>query len=297
MTKAINADMLAQNIKQEITNIITLTKQIATIERNPKLAIITATDNKASHKYVANEITTAKEYGINAIKIEFDSSVTTEELEAEIERLNNDSTVDGIILQLPIYDHLDSDYLLNIIDFDKDVNGLTLMSKAFLENDELNYLPCTAAGIILLLESVGIRNSDLTGKNVVIIGRSKTSGAPISVAFRHLDTNVTTLHSKTKPEDLEFFVRNADIVISCVGKRYLLKADWFKEDSIVMGVSFQYDESGKQHLDFEVDKVIELGKAAFVTQRTNCTGKATVISLMYNTALSYARLLKDQENE
>ena len=109
----------------------------------------------------------------------------------------------------------------------------------------------------------------------------------MSSLFKNLDANVTMLHSKTSKEDLEFYVRHADIVISCVGKRNLLKAEWFKENSIIIGVGFTYDEKGKQHLDFEVDEVIELGKVKAVTNRINCTGKATVISLMVNTVKAF----------
>ena len=295
MTQIMNASSLEETLKQETERVINLIKEVTGVERNPKVVIITATDDKSSHRYVANKLKMAKEFNIEAEKLEFDSSITTDQLEEKIKELNNDESIDGIILQLPIYKHLEADYLLNIIEFDKDVDGLTLMSKAFLENDDINYLPCTPEGVILLLESYGVKHKDIIGKNVVVVGRGETSGAPMSVVFRHLDANVTVLHSKTTAQDLEFYIRHADIVISCVGKRYLIKADWFKEGSIAIGVGFQYDETGKQHLDFEVDKVIEIGRASLVSQRTNCTGKATVLSLLHNTVLSYVRANSDNE--
>lgn len=289
MTKIMNADALEKTLKEKISQTVETVKESTGMKRQPKVVIITATDDKSSHRYVANKLKTAKELGIDAEKMEFDSTVTGEELEKTIEDLNTNSEVDGIILQLPIYDYLNAEVLLNTIDFDKDVDGLTLMSKAFLESNDINYMPCTPAGVIYMLASYGINHKWLAGKNVVVVGRGETSGAPMSVAFRHLDANVTTLHSKTNKEDLEFYIRHADVIISCVGKRHLIKADWFKKDSIAIGVGFEYDENGKQHLDFEVDKVAELGKAAYVSQRTNCTGKATVLSLMFNTTLAYCR--------
>lgn len=295
MTQIINADLLQETLKQEISFMVETTKNSYEITKDPTVVIITATKDASSHRYVANKLKMAKELGINAIKLEFDESISTDELEQEINKLNNDDNIDGIILQLPIYEHLEEDYLLNVIDFDKDVDGLTLMSKAFLENNHINFMPCTPQGVLLLLESYGIGYDNIASKNVVVIGRGHTAGAPMSILFRHLDANVTLLHSKTKAKDLESYIRNADIVVSCVGKRYLLKADWFKEGSIVIGVGFEYDESGKQHLDFEVDKVVELGKAKFVSQRTNCTGKATVLSLLFNTATSYARRVMEEQ--
>lgn len=257
-------------------------------ERDPKLTIITATDDKASLRYVENKKKLAKEFGIKVDHISFNEEVTIEDLEKKIESLNNDSEVDGIILQLPIYDKFTSEdehRLLNAIHYMKDVDGLTVISKGLLDDNKPIFIPCTAFGIAILLNSYNLENVE--GKNVVIVGRGKTSGAPIGTMLRHLDANVTILHSRTSKKDLEFYVKNADIVISCVGKRGLIKPEWFKEDSIAIGVGFEYDEKGKQHLDFEVDEVVALGKAKAVSNRVNCTGKATVIGLMMNTIQSY----------
>ena len=252
--------------------------------RNPKIVILMASDNKASERYVANKMKMGEKLSIDVELIAHDESVTNEELEELITKLNNDDTVDGMILQLPVYEHLDSKYLIDKIDPKKDVDGLTSYAKAKLETNELILMPCTPLGVVNMLKYEGIR---IQGKNVVVVGKGETAGAPMATTFRNLDATVTICHKETSREDLEFYIRHADIVISCVGIRNLLEADWFKEGSIVIGVGFTYDENGKQHLDFDVDKVVELGKAYMVSQRTNCTGKATVISLMYNTLLAY----------
>ena len=289
-TRIIDAKELKISVKDEIENTVAASKIMSNVKRGPKLVIITATDDKLLHKEIDRKIEIAKEFNIDIVKLEFDNSITTEELELNIEKLNEDELIDGISLQTPMYNHLEEDYLLNIIDFDKDVEGLTLMSKAFLENDELNYMPPTSAGIIFLLESVGIRESDIEGKNVVVIGRSKKAGSPISITFKHLNANVVMLHSKTKEKDLKSYIENADIVISCVGKRFLLRADWIKEDALVIGVGYSYDESNNKHLDIELNKVIEFGRASFITD-VNTINEATTFALLYNTTLAYCRKL------
>ena len=252
--------------------------------RKPKIVILMASDNKASERYVVNKMKMGEKLNIDVELITHDETVTNKELEELIIKLNNDNTVDGMILQLPVYEHLDSKYLIDKINPTKDVDGLTSHAKAELETNELELIPCTPLGVVQMLryESVEIK-----GKNVVVVGKGETAGAPMATTFRNLDATVTICHKETSREDLEFYVRHADIVISCVGIRNLLEPDWFKEGSIAIGVGFTYDENGKQHLDFDVDKVVELGKVYMVSQRTNCTGKATVLSLMYNTLLAY----------
>lgn len=280
MTKIMNANTLENYTNNQINLMVANNYK----GRLPKVVILMASNDKPSERYVANKIKMAEKFNIEAELIKFNENVTNKELEEVINDLNNDESVDGLILQLPVYEHLNSRRLINQICPYKDVDGLTWYSKALLENNELKLMPCTPLGVknLLLLEGVII-----AGKNVVVVGRGETSGAPMATTFRNLDATVTFCHSKTSRKDLEFYVRHADIVISCVGKQNVLDAEWFKEGSIVVGVGFTYDENGKQQLDFDFNKVVELGKAKLVSQRTNCTGKATVISLLYNTVLAY----------
>lgn len=280
MTKIMNANTLENYTNNQINLMVANNYK----GRLPKVVILMASNDKPSERYVANKIKMAEKFNIEAELIKFNENVTNKELEEVINDLNNDESVDGLILQLPVYEHLNARRLINQICPYKDVDGLTWYSKALLENNELKLMPCTPLGVknLLLLEGVII-----AGKNVVVVGRGETSGAPMATTFRNLDATVTFCHSKTSRKDLEFYVRHADIVISCVGKQNVLDAEWFKEGSIVVGVGFTYDENGKQQLDFDFNKVVELGKAKLVSQRTNCTGKATVISLLYNTVLAY----------
>jgi methylenetetrahydrofolate dehydrogenase (NADP+)/methenyltetrahydrofolate cyclohydrolase len=280
MTKIINANTLEAYTINKISTMVSCNYK----GRKPKVIILVASDDKASEVYVRNKVKMGEKCGVEVEVIKFGPMVSNLELEANIEKINNDENVDGVILQLPVYDHLDSDYLIDQICPYKDVDGLTSYSKALHENNKLKKLPCTPLGVMNLLTLEGVT---ISGKNVVVIGKGHTAGAPMATLFRNKNATVTICHTKTSRDDLEFYVRHADIVISCVGKQNLLDAEWFKEGSIVVGVGFTYDENGKQQLDFDVDKVVELGKARSVSQRTNCTGKATVISLMYNTVLAY----------
>lgn len=280
MTKIINAKAL-EDWAEGVVNVSIKNNYKG---RQPKLVIIVASDDKASEIYVKNKVKLGSKFNIDVEVVKFESYVTNSKIKEYICELNNDKSVDGVILQLPVYDHLDPEYLINQLCPYKDVDGLTWYSKAMLEGNKAKFLPCTPSGVVSLLELEGV---EIAGKNVVIVGKGETAGAPMATTFRNEEATVTICHAKTPREELEFFVRHADIVVSCVGKRNVIDAEWFKEGSIAIGVGFTYDENGKQQLDFDVDKVVELGKAAMVSQRTNCTGKATVVSLLCNTVLAY----------
>lgn len=280
MTQLLNANTLNDCITELVTHAI----QYSDKERKPKAIIIVASDDKASKIYVNNKVKTGEKLGIDIEVVRFNESATESEIIEFIHKINNDNTIDGAMLQLPVYKHLNGQYLINQLCPYKDIDGLTWYNRAMLESNKAELVPCTPLGVISLLQVEGIK---IVGKNVVIVGKGDTAGAPMATMFRNHDATVTICHKETSREELEFFIRHADIVVSCVGKQNLLEPEWFKEGSIVIGVGLSYDENGKQQLDFDVDKIIELGKAAYVSQRTNCTGKATVLGLMCNIMFSY----------
>ena len=282
MSKIINAGKLESYVEDRISLMVGRNYK----GRRPKLVIIKASDDKASEVYIRNKVKQGERYGIDVEVKSFNRIVTDKVLELLIDQLNNDPDVDGMILQLPVYEHLNPTHLINQICPYKDVDGLTWYARAALESNKLQMLPCTPLGVVNLLLLEGVH---IAGKNVVVVGKGETAGAPMATVFRNMDATVTICHIKTSRKDLEFYVRHADIIISCVGKQNVIDAEWFKEGSIAIGVGFTYDENGKQRLDFDVEKAVEIGKAKLVSQRTNCTGKATVISLMYNTVLAYTR--------
>jgi len=280
MTQLLNADALNDCIEELVTHAI----QYSDKERKPKAVIIVASDDKASKIYVNNKVKTGEKLGIDIEVVRFNESATESEIIEFIHKINNDDTVDGAMLQLPVYKHLNGQHLINQLCPYKDIDGLTWYNRAMLESNKAKLVPCTPLGVISLLQVEGIK---IVGKNVVIVGKGDTAGAPMATMFRNENATVTICHKETPREELEFFIRHADIVVSCVGKQNLLEPEWFKEGSTVIGVGLSYDENGKQQLDFDVDKVVELGKAAYVSQRTNCTGKATVLGLMCNIIFSY----------
>ena len=280
MTQLLNANTLNDCITELVTHAI----QYSDKERKPKAVIIVASDDKASKIYVNNKVKTGEKLGIDIEVVRFNESVTESEIIEFIHKINNDDTVDGAMLQLPVYKHLNGQYLINQLCPYKDIDGLTWYNRAMLDSNKAKLVPCTPLGVINLLQVEGIK---IVGKNVVIVGKGDTAGAPMATTFRNYDATVTICHKETPKEELEFFIRHADIVVSCVGKQNLLEPEWFKEGSIVIGVGLSYDENGKQQLDFDVDKVVELGKASLVSQRTNCTGKATVLALMCNIIIAY----------
>ena len=280
MTQLLNANTLNDCITELVTHAI----QYSDKERKPKAVIIVASDDKASKIYVNNKVRTGEKLGIDIEVVKFNESATELEIIEFIHKINNDDTVDGAMLQLPVYKHLNGQHLINQLCPYKDIDGLTWYNRAMLEFNKAELVPCTPLGVISLLQAEGIK---IVGKNVVIVGKGDTAGAPMATMFRNHDATVTICHKETPREELGFFIRHADIVVSCVGKQNLLEPEWFKEGSIVIGVGLSYDENGKQQLDFDVDKIVELGKAAYVSQRTNCTGKATVLGLMCNIIFSY----------
>lgn len=280
MTKILNANLLEDCVIELITHTIKDSNK----NRQPKAIIIVASDDKASEIYVNNKVKMGAKLGIDIEVVKFKEAVTNEDIENYIKLANEYDSVDGIMLQLPIYKHLDTNRLINTISPDKDIDGLTLYSKAMLDVNKAKFNPCTPMGVVSLLECEGIK---IRGKNVVVVGKGETAGAPMATTFRNEDATVTICHKETSREDLEFYIRHADIVISCVGKQNLLDTEWFKEGAIAIGVGFTYDENGKQQLDFNVDEIVKLGKAAMVSQRTNCTGKATVLALMCNIIIAY----------
>lgn len=284
MTKIMNADRF---LKIALEDLEELNDFESYASRKTKLVILTATNDEAPMRYVSNKKKMGKEFQIEVEQIHFNKECTNEDICNKIEELNNDETVDGIILQLSTYDHI-NDKIMELINAEKDADSLTTFSKVNYQEgvgDWLIYTPCTPYGVLKIIESYDINIEDIEDKNVVIVGRGETSGSPMAELFNKLNANVTVLHSRTSNKNLEKHIKEADIVVSCVGKRNLLKADWFKEGSIVIGVGLSYDEKGRQHLDFEVDEVVKLGKARYVTNRINCTGTATVISLMLKTIL------------
>lgn len=240
------------------------------ISRPPKLVVIQVGDNQASNAYVRNKVKCCADVGITSEVVKFLESVDIDDVRDKILELNNDTSVDGILLQLPLPSRWNENYLINFISPSKDVDCLTPANQ-----HHQTKLPCTPAGIIRLIEYEEI---SVKGKHVVILGRSDLVGRPLAetLSKKGYDATVTLCNSYT--ENLENIIASADIIISCVGKRGLIKNGMLAPHAILIDVGINRDDEGKLIGDAERD-VECLAK----TPVPRGVGLLTVAALMSNT--------------
>lgn len=266
------------NVKEIVeSKKIELKKKVEKLkEKNifPKLALILANDEAASRIYVGNKRKLCNELGILEEEYTLDESVTNEELIEIIQKLNNDESVDGILVQLPLYRHLDEAKILDSISPNKDVDGFHPLNLGKLMIGEKANVSCTPKGVMTILESLNI---DLSGKNAVVIGRSRIVGKPMVQLLLNKNATVTMCHSKTK--NLEEFTKNADILVVAVGVPHIIKKDMVKEGSIVLDVGINRVD-GKIRGDVDTLDVLE--KVKYVTSVPGGVGLTTVVSLVEN---------------
>ena len=268
-------------LSNEIKNDIKL--KIKNYLIKPTLAVIQIGDDAASNIYINSKKRACENVGINFIHEKFESDVIEQEIINKIIELNNDSYVNGILIQLPIPDKFDQYKLLNLINKNKDVDGLTDINMGLLFKDYNNSIPCTPLGIIKLLESYNI---ELEGKHAVVVGKSNLVGKPLSVLLLQKGATVTICHSKTV--NLKQFTKQADILISAVGKKHLITKDMVKENAIVVDVGInRVDGNLYGDVDFENIKDI----AAYITPVPGGVGPMTVAMLLSNVLKNYEKNL------
>ena len=236
------------------------------------LVIIQVGDNEASNTYIRNKLKYTKEVGIKSKLMKLDESITEEELISIIKKLNRSKTT-GVILQSPLPSHIDFTKCARLIKDSKDVDGFSTNNLFGIRDNNEQIIPCTVKGILKLLEEYNI---DLVGKNTVVIGRSNIVGRPLADALINRNATVTLCHSKTK--NLEEYTKNADIVISAVGKPNLINKDMVKKDFIGIDVGINIVD-GKLVGDFNKD-VEE--KAAYLTPVPGGVGPMTVAMIIDN---------------
>lgn len=246
----------------------------------PGLAVILVGDDPASHVYVGNKVKACKEVGIESIECRLPAMATSAEIAATIERLNADPKVHGILLQLPLPAHLNSDPLIQMIAPEKDVDGLTFVNAGKLvASDKSGMVPCTPQGSLHLIHSI---KKDLTGLNAVVIGRSLLFGKPMAQLLIAENCTVTTAHSKTK--DLPSLCATADILVAAVGRPNMVKKNWIKPGAIVIDVGINRMEDGK--LCGDVDHAEGLTVAGAITPVPGGVGPMTIACLLQNTLKS-----------
>ncbi len=253
-----------------------LKNKLASYKIMPKLVVILVGDNPASQIYVNNKKKTAEKLGIESVVVNYPDNISEAELLAKIAELNEDASVNAILVQLPLPAHINKQNIINAIDPIKDVDGFTPQNFGKLLSGEKPYVyPCTPKGILILLDEYGI---DVAGKHVVVVGRSNIVGKPLSVMLLNLNATVTVCHSHT--ENLSEITKTADVLISAAGKK-IIEDCMLSKDSVVIDVGIFKDEFGKTRGDVEFDSVSK--KAAYISPVPGGVGPMTIASLMLNT--------------
>lgn len=275
MAQVISGKDLAASIKAG------LKEQLPNLEekygRKPHLAVILVGEDAGSVSYVKGKGKACEEVGITNTTIRKEVSITEAELLEIIDNLNNDPLVDGILVQLPLPKHIDSDKVINAIKPDKDVDGFHPMNVASLYLKQPGILPCTPKGIIRVIEHAGI---EIAGKNVCVIGRSNIVGMPVSKLLLDKNATVTIAHSKTK--DLASVTSQADILVAAVGRPLFVKAEMVKEGAAVIDVGVNRNPETNK-LCGDVDFINVEPKASYITKVPGGIGPMTIACLMENT--------------
>ena len=243
------------------------------------LAVVIVGDNPASKIYVRNKVKACAEVGIRSYSYELPADTAQEDLESLLEQLGGDEKINGILLQLPLPEGLDSAAALNKNPREKDVDGFSAENLGRLALHEEKIAACTPLGIMKILESEGISPA---GKHAVVLGRSATVGKPMALLLLNADATVTVCHSKTR--GIREICRCADILISAVGKPKFVTADMVKEGAVVIDVGMNRSESGKLCGDVDYENVKD--KTSYITPVPGGVGPMTITMLLYNTCLS-----------
>lgn len=253
-----------------------LKEKVESLDTKLGLTVIQVGEDPASSVYVNQKNKMASNMGFNFNHIKLDEKVEEEELLSIIDDLNNDDKVDGILVQMPIPEHLDAKKIQNAISPYKDVDGLTDINMGKLCHNIPSLVPCTPMGIVDLLDYYQI---DIEGKNVVIVGRSDLVGKPLASLMNNRNATVTLCHSKTK--DLRNYTKNADILVAAIGKVNFIKKDDIKDNAVVIDVGINRMEDGKLYGDVDFNSVKD--KVGFITPVPGGVGQMTVAELGYNT--------------
>lgn len=275
----LNGKELSKKIEEELKQKVSELKKFS--GKNATLATIIVGDNPASQTYVRMKGNACERIGINSLKIELEYDTQTEELMKVIKDLNEDDNIDGILLQHPVPKHIDERKCFNAISPLKDVDGVTSAGFGAMSMGEEAYASATPLGIIKLLEYYNI---ELEGKKAIVIGRSAILGKPIAMMLLNKNATVTIAHSRTK--DLEKYVKEADIVVACVGKPKFVKKEWLKEGVVIVDAGYNPGNVG------DVDLENATSVASAYTPVPGGVGPMTIASLIYQTVKSFEKRVK-----
>ena len=284
MASIIDGKAFAKGLREEIAT------QVSALKNNngvtPGLAVVLVGEDPASQVYVRNKAKQTEEVGMNSSEYRLDANTPRDELMALIEKLNNDDSVNGILVQLPLPDHLDDKEVINAINVDKDVDGFHILNVGRLSIGEDSLLPCTPSGCIMMLKD---KLGDLSGLNAVVVGRSNIVGKPMLQLLLNENCTVTVAHSRTK--DLPEVCRSADILVAAVGRPEMIKGDWVKPGATVIdvGINRIKTDEGKNKLVGDVEFSTAQAVAGAITPVPGGVGPMTIACLLNNTVIAAKR--------
>lgn len=278
----IDGKAIAEDVRAKVK--IAVAQRVAAGKPVPGLATVLVGDNPASQVYVRSKRKACEEAGIQSFGVELPATATQAEVESAVRELNQNSRVNGILVQLPLPSHLDEEAVLNTINLNKDVDGFHPVNIGRLaqKGREPAFVPCTPAGCIYLLEKT---LPTLRGVNAVVLGRSNIVGMPVALLLVRADATVTICHSRSK--DLPGIVREADVLIAAVGRAEMVRGDWVKPGAVVIDVGINRIEDATRKSGYRLvgdvayDEVKEV--ASHITPVPGGVGPMTIAMLLQNT--------------
>jgi methylenetetrahydrofolate dehydrogenase (NADP+)/methenyltetrahydrofolate cyclohydrolase len=272
----IDGNALSALLRQQVSDKV---KSLQTRGVTAGLAVILVGDNPASQVYVRNKVKACEQTGIHSLLEKHDASMTEAELLARVHALNHDNSIHGILVQLPLPAHINSQKVIEAIAPEKDVDGFHVASAGALMTGLPGYWPCTPHGCMKMLEHIGF---SLKGKHAVVIGRSNIVGKPMALMLLQEHATVTICHSATP--DLKAHTLQADVIVAAVGKRNILTADMVKPGAVVIDVGMNRDDQGKLCGDVDYEGVKQV--ASYITPVPGGVGPMTITMLLVNTLAS-----------
>ena len=276
VAKILDGKQIAKDYRQGLQDQVEALKEKGF---TPKLSVILVGNDGASQSYVRSKKKAAEKIGMISEIVHLEETATEEEVLNELNRLNNDDSVSGILVQVPLPKQVSEQKILGAINPEKDVDGFHPINIGKLYIDEQTFVPCTPLGIMEILKHADI---DLEAKNAVVIGRSHIVGQPVSKLLLQKNASVTILHSRSK--DMASYLKDADVIVSAVGKPSLVTKDVVKEGAVIIDVGNTPDENGKLKGDVDYDAVKEIAGA--ITPVPGGVGPLTITMVLNNTLLA-----------
>ncbi|CAC6005288.1 bifunctional methylenetetrahydrofolate dehydrogenase/methenyltetrahydrofolate cyclohydrolase FolD [Staphylococcus aureus] len=276
VAKILDGKQIAKDYRQGLQDQVEALKEKGF---TPKLSVILVGNDGASQSYVRSKKKAAEKIGMISEIVHLEETATEEEVLNELNRLNNDDSVSGILVQVPLPKQVSEQKILEAINPEKDVDGFHPINIGKLYIDEQTFVPCTPLGIMEILKHADI---DLEAKNAVVIGRSNIVGQPVSKLLLQKNASVTILHSRSK--DMASYLKDADVIVSAVGKPSLVTKDVVKEGAVIIDVGNTPDENGKLKGDVDYDAVKEIAGA--ITPVPGGVGPLTITMVLNNTLLA-----------